>query len=442
MIPRPGAARERFGTRRLLALALPATVASALEPVAGMVDTAFLGHVDSRWLAAMAVSVAVLSAFTWVFNFLVSGVTAQVAQAVGRGDREELGATILLALIVAAGLGTATGLLLALGSPWLLGTVMGADATLVDLARPYFLLRALGMPLVLVVTALSGVLRGLQRIGLSLAIGALVTTSNVAITWTLLFVWHFGLPGAAIGTVGAFALGAAAGLTLLALLGRGLGLSWHTRIRRRHVFVFGAEAADIVVRTGALLGAFFLTTAVVTRLGERRLAAHQIGLQLWLFSSFFVDGLAIAGNMIVGRLVGAGQLAEARSVGHRLLGAGLFVGAAFAATYGLLRTPIAAVFTRDPMVLDWLWVIWPILALTQPLNALVYVWDGLLFGRRDFAYLRRHMLIGVLLVFVPLLALLGWSRGSLSGVWLALAALNAYRAGSCAARWYGAGRSP
>ncbi|GAB4224721.1 MAG: MATE family efflux transporter [Acidobacteriota bacterium] len=431
----PRHAEERIGARRLLAVAIPATVASTLEPLAGLVDTAFLGRLDSRWLAAMAVCVAVLSAFTWVFNFLVNGVTAQVAQAVGRGDREELGATILLALAVAVGFGVATGALLVVSYPLLVGTVMGADASLTALARPYFLLRAAGMPLVLVATALTGILRGLQRVGLSLLVGALITFGNVVLTYLLLFVWRLGLTGAAIGTVGAFALGVAAGLVLLVVLARDAGLSWRTRIRRRHVFAFGAEASNLVVRTGALLAAFFLSTAVATRLGEARLAAHQIGLQLWLFSSFLIDGLAIAGNVLGGRLIGAGAVEEERAVGRRLLIAGTVIGAGFALVYGLAREPIAALFTRDPQVLDPLRATWPVIALTQPLNALVYVWDGLLFGRRDFAYLRRHMLIGVLLVFVPLLLALGWARGSLVGVWLALVGLNGYRAASCGARW-------
>ena len=123
-----------LSTRELLVASLPAIAASLLEPVAGMVDTAFLGHLDSSYVAALALTATLLSAFAWVFNFLVNGVTAQVAEALGKRNSEQLGARIRLALLVAlaAGLITAAGLL-AMRSP-LFRVVLGAPE-LEDLVR-------------------------------------------------------------------------------------------------------------------------------------------------------------------------------------------------------------------------------------------------------------------------------------------------------------------
>lgn len=424
--------RPAHGVREIALLALPAVMASLIEPLAGMVDTAFLGHVSSVMLAALAVTVTILSSFTWVFNFLVNGVTAQVAQALGRGDREELGPQIKLSILVALLAGGGTALLLLSLRGWLFGTLFGVSAELEDLARPYFLLRVLGMPLVLLNLALTGILRGLQQIRLSFFLNLGVTLVNVVLTYLLLFVWDLGLVGAALGTVGSFAFGALAGGGWLLASHREIGLDGRFHVPRQVLRRAFADSGNLIARTAALVGAFAAMTAVVTRLGELALAAHQVALQLWLFSSFLIDGFAITGNMLGARYLGAGRPEWRRELAHRLLLFGAAAGLAFAVAYGIFRRPLQGIFTNDPAVMSLLDGIWWVLALTQPINAMAYVYDGLLFGSRDFAFLRRHMLVGVLGVFVPLLYLGGVHYVSLLGAWLSITGLNLYRCLSCA----------
>ena len=63
----------------------------------------------------------------------------------------------------------------------------------------------------------------------------------------------------------------------------------------------------------------------------------------------------------------------------------------------------------------------------QPLNALVFVWDGIFMGAEDFRYLALQMVLSaaaagvVLLLVVPL----GWG---LQGVWWGIVALMGGRA--------------
>ncbi len=435
----PSPETERYGWRRLALLSIPAMGASALEPLAGIVDTAFLGQIESRYVAALAISVTILSSFTWIFNFLLNGVTAQVAQAVGKRDREGIAAAIGLALVVAVVSGTVTALaLIGLYQP-IVEIALGADPSLRELGREYFVIRAIGLPFVLATTAIMGALRGLQRIALSLWLQVLVTLANVVLTYVLLFVFEMGLAGAAIGTTASFALGTLVGLGILLWRRDESGLRGLPRIGRAHLAAFGGDAGNLVMRTGSLLLAFFVATSAATRLGEIELAAHQIAFQLWLFSSFLIDGFAITANMVGARLFGAGELAERRRVGAKLLTMGALAGGAFAVGYLALRAPLQGVFTRDSEVLRALGAIWPILALTQPMNGLVYVYDGLLFGERAFAYLRRHMMLALGAAFAPVLALAMWLDAGLVGVWLAFIALNGYRCVSCAARFHRAG---
>jgi MATE family multidrug resistance protein len=72
----------------------------------------------------------------------------------------------------------------------------------------------------------------------------------------------------------------------------------------------------------------------------------------------------------------------------------------------------------------------------QPLNALVFVWDGVFIGSEDFRFLAAQMVVSGLAAAGALLLVAG-QGGDLVAVWWALALLMAVRAGTLAARHFG-----
>jgi hypothetical protein len=83
--------------------------------------------------------------------------------------------------------------------------------------------------------------------------------------------------------------------------------------------------------------------------------------------------------------------------------------------------------------------VWRTLALAQPLNALVFVYDGLVYAFQDFAYARELMSTGVGYVFLPSLAFVAASARptTLADIWRCKVALNAWRLALLAARTHG-----
>lgn len=71
--------------------------------------------------------------------------------------------------------------------------------------------------------------------------------------------------------------------------------------------------------------------------------------------------------------------------------------------------------------------LWFFLCLAQPINAGVFVYDGLMYATQSFACARTVMLTGFLFAFAPLLALTEWRLHALWGVWGAKAAHNIWR---------------
>jgi len=113
----PAAVDQGTLTRRIAALALPALVVLAAEPLYVLVDTAVVGHLGRVPLAAVAVGGTVMSVAVWFGTLMAYGTTGRAARRFGAGDRPAavaegvqtswlaLAAGVLLALLAQAGAG-------------------------------------------------------------------------------------------------------------------------------------------------------------------------------------------------------------------------------------------------------------------------------------------------------------------------------------------------
>jgi putative MATE family efflux protein len=427
--------------KSLILISLPAIVSVAMEPVAAMIDTALVGHLNSEWLAAMAISASILTTTAWIFNFLVYTVTARVAQAVGAGDKSLIGGQIRLALLTAAGLGIGvTGIMIPLGS-YLLTHFMGAEPHIIELALPYYNIRVFGIPFVLMATALIGILRGLQLIKTSLYQIALVTLVNGSLSYVLLYVFDLGVAGAAIGTTLSFVLGSLFGLFCLWRRRDELGLFEKGQKNWTEALSFGSEALNLFARTGFLTGSFFLATSIASRIGPNTVAAHAVTMQLWIFAGFLLDGFAVTATSFGGKLLGqtrgavdkAKPMETWRTMNHRLLMLGLGVGILFSLTYWVGQPYLLSLFTTDGQLLAVIGTYYFVVILAQPLNGLVFVYDGILFGSRDFRFLKFSMMAAVVLGALPAFYL-AHAKGSPLYIFLGFLFTNVIRAGT--ACWF------
>jgi len=86
---------------------------------------------------------------------------------------------------------------------------------------------------------------------------------------------------------------------------------------------------------------------------------------------------------------------------------------------------------------------WVIAALSQPLNALAFITDGILWGASDYRFLRNAMMMATACGMLGLQSIASDRTESLSGVWLMMALWIGVRAFWGVARLYpGIGNSP
>src|ERR1041384_2617680 len=92
--------------RRVLAIAVPMTLASATTPLLGVVATAAIGRLgQADLLGAVAMASVVFDCLFWLFGFLRMGTVALTAQALGRRDVAEERATLIRALVISGAMG-------------------------------------------------------------------------------------------------------------------------------------------------------------------------------------------------------------------------------------------------------------------------------------------------------------------------------------------------
>jgi putative MATE family efflux protein len=193
---------------------------------------------------------------------------------------------------------------------------------------------------------------------------------------------------------------------------------------------------EIAVRTTALLGSFLVAAAVLARIGAASLGAHQIAFQLFVFLALVLDAIAIAGQVMVGRMLGAGDAHGARAAATRMIAWAVAAGTAFGLALVALGDVLPHAFTSDPAVIERAHEIWPLFAAMMPANGAVFALDGILIGAGDTRFLMWGMLAAAA-VYVPV-ALLALGQGwGIVGVWAGLAGLIAVRLLTCGGRFLG-----
>ncbi|MDF3291326.1 MATE family efflux transporter [Streptomyces silvisoli] len=407
---------RRHHDREIVALALPAFGALVAEPLFVMVDSAIVGHLGTRQLAGLGVAAALLNTAVNVFVFLAYATTAAVARRVGAADLRAAIRQGVDGIWLALLLGAAVIAVVVPTAP-ILASLFGASGDATSYAVTYLRISSLGIPAMLVVLAATGVLRGLHDTRTPLVVAVAGFAANAGLNAGLVYGAGLGIAGSAWGTVIAQFGMASAYLTVV------------VRAAKRHGAPLRPDAAGIracatagvplLVRTLSLRAILMIATAVAARLGDAEVAAHQILLTLWSLLAFALDAIAIAGQAIIGRYLGAEDAAGARAACRRMVQWGIASGILLGVLVAVSRPLFIPLFTSDSVVRAQLLSALLVVAVTQPVSGIVFVLDGVLMGAGDGPYLAWAML-GTLAVFVPAALAVPALGGGLTALWWAM----------------------
>ncbi|GAA2544333.1 MATE family efflux transporter [Winogradskya consettensis] len=426
----PAVVIDRSLTRRIAALALPALVVLAAEPLYVLVDTAVVGHLGSVPLAAVAVGGTVMSLAVWFGTLMAYGTTGRAARRFGAGDRT----AAVEEGVQASWLALTTGVVLVLLAQVFAGPLtraLASDPEAAHAAAGWLRIAVLGIPGLLLAAAGNGWMRGVQdtRRPLYFVLGANVLSA--VLCPVLVYAADWGLTGSAIANVAAQSI--TGGLFLWAIIAERAPL-------RPVPSVIGNQLVlgrDLLIRGAAFQACWLSATAVAARFGVAALGAHQIALQLWFFAALALDAVAIAAQSLVGAALGAGDEPAAREVARRVTLVGGIAGVCFAVLAAAGAGIIPGLFTADRAVHDQAAIVWPWFVAMLPFAGVVYALDGVMIGAGDVGYLRTMTLVGALGGFLPLIWLSYALSWGLPGIWAGLAMFTLVRLVALLLRWRG-----
>ena len=405
--------------RAVFTIALPMTLAYLSTPLVGLADTFTIGQLgDAALIGAVAFGSIIFDiAFTGL-SFLRTGTTGLVAQAMGAGNRREEAAIVFRALIMAALLGVAVVALqvpILEGALWFLG---GTDAVR-EAVGIYFSIRVLGTPLALGNYAVLGYLLGRGRAGSGLALQLILNATNIGLNLLFVLGFGWGVAGVALASI------IAEGVALLV----GTILVWHRLkdaplpsrdqvLDRAALWRMVAINRDILIRSFALLFAFALFTRLSAAQGEIILAANAILQKYLMLVSYFLDGMAVAAEQLVGRAVGAFK----RKLFWRAVKLCTFWTALFSAAATLVLViiggPLLDIMTTAESVRAAGAPYLIFAALMPVAGALAFLMDGVFIGATWSRDMRNMMLVSLLIFWLLTEALMPPFGNA--GLWTAL----------------------
>lgn len=445
-------------------------MALAADPIASLVDTAFIGQIGPVELAAVGVSIAIFNQVSRITIFpLVSVTTSLVAEedtikrlTVEAHEEEKLEKgfatseemeeliseveckTMTLnnisakvearherkhipsassALVIGSVLGLIqTFFLIAYAKPILNYMGVNSDSPMIKPAQQYLTLRSIGAPAVLLSLALQGIFRGFKDTKTPFYATILGDLANLILDPIFIFLFNWGVSGAAIAHVISQYL---ISLILLWKLIEEVDLLPPSS-KDLKFGQFLKNGFLLMVRVIAVTFCVTLAASLAARQGSTSMAAFQVCLQIWLATSLLADGLAVAAQTILASAFVKKDYDRATTIASRVLQLSVVLGLVLTVNL-LVGLPFSSrLFTKDLKVLQLIGVGIPFIAVTQPINALAFVFDGINFGASDFAY-SAYSMVSVAVVSILCLFILSSSHGYV-GIWVALSMYMSLRA--------------
>ena len=407
-------AADAASPHRIAALALPALVVLAAEPLYVLVDTAVVGHLGRVPLAALAVGGTVMTLTAWLGTVVAYGTTGRSARRFGSGDRAAAVAEGVQASWLALAVGVLVALGMQVGGGALARTLVGAPGDVADAAAQWLRIAALGAPGLLLAAAGNGWLRGIQDTRRPLLFVLAPNLLSALLCPLLVYPVGLGLAGSAVANAVAQTL--SGGLFAAALVRERVSLRPRPRLIRQQLVL----SRDLLIRGVAFQASFLSATAVAARFGAAAVGAHQIAVQLWFFTALVLDALAIAAQALIGAALGAGDAPGARALARRIALLGGACGVAFAVLIAAGAGVVPSWFSSDPQVREQAMMAWPWFVALQPIGGVVFALDGVLIGAGDVRYLRNLTIVAALGGFLPVIWLAYGLDLGLGGIWAGL----------------------
>lgn len=427
--------------QRLIAVAWPLLAEMLLGFAVSLVGLWLASRESDISSAAFALSNHWHGVFFLVFRVIGMGVSVVITQNLGAGNRSVANAVARAALGASVWLGLLAAVVVFFGAGQLLA-VLQAPSAVGLLGQPYLQMLAGVLLLDAVNASMASVMRAHMHTRETMF--NILFMLCVQLLLCLPLMRRFGLPGFALAM----------------LISRTLGLAVHLALWRWRLQIV-PSARDWWVVRWQLLGpvlhiglpgaaeniayrlAMLVSVTVVASLGAQTLATQTYAFQLMNVVVLFSVSLGFASEILIGHMIGAGELRQAHQLLRKSLIWGLGISLGLAILVALAAPSALALFTQDPQIIAGASTLLWITVLLEPGRTCNVVIINALRATGDARFPVVAGAASMLLVMAGGSWLLGVHfKLGLVGVWLAYSADEGLRGLIMAARWFGLGWVP
>lgn len=406
--------------KKIWKLALPSIVSNITVPMLALMDLSIVGHLGrTSYIAAIAIGGTIFNMIYWIFAFLRMGTTGITGQSFGAHDTRSVQLTLVRGMVMAL---VISAMLLLLQQPLLSLAlrIMEPAADVQRWASLYFRICIWGAPAHLMAYVLNGWFIGMQNTRIPMITSISLNLMNMMCSLLMVFVFHMGVAGVAMGTVVSLYFGLIIQCICCFRIMPGDGrmqFLWSDVFARSEFVRFARINRDIFLRTLCLVAVTVYFTTAGSRQGEVILAVNSLLMQFFMLFSYFMDGLANAAEALCGKLHGGSRLDElARTIRH-LFAAGCLVAFVFTLLYALGGGMLMRLFTdqQDVIAQSKSYLLWTLLV--PAVSTAAFIWDGVFIGMT----LTRGMLISMFTATVTFFTVWFLTAASLAnhGLWIA-----------------------
>ena len=410
---------------RTFKIAVPIIISNVSQVALGLIDTAMIGAVDYKQLAAASLVVNIMAIPHVLGAGVAVAISPLVAIANGRQDVHQSSRVLYNGFLMSLLLGTVIAALMVAGRSILFN--LGQDAEVAALAESYYVVMALSLLPLLIFTAVKQFCDALEFTKTAMVLSLASLPINAFLNWMFIY-GNWGVPrlelwGAGIATLITRVLIAVA---LIAVVLRHRVFIPYIKLRAqawklnlttwKELLHIGIPSS---LQYGMEAGAFSVSGIMVGWLGATAQAAHQIALNLATTTFMASLGLSLAGSIRVSNALGRNDRLQLRNIGTSTIAGGLAYGLICAVLFVLFRNQLPYIFTVNHQVVAMASLLLIFGALFQISDATQAIGVGLLRGIKDVKVPTAFVAIAYWAIGIPIGYFLAFKiKMGAPGIWL------------------------
>ncbi len=312
-----------FSRKNLARIIIPLLIEQTLAITIGMVDSVMVSSVGETAVSSVSLVDTVNLLLVYLFSAFAGGGAVVISQLIGQKDydgaKEASKQLIWIVFLVACGI-TALALSFRIS---LLRLIFGSiEPEVMEHAKIYFLFTALSFPFLGLYNACASVFRAMGNSRVSMVISVVMNLLNVGGNALLIFVFRWGVAGAAIATLFSRIVGA---FIMLLLVKDKRNLIFVEKLfRYKPKATYIKRICGIGIPNGMENGMFQLgkviTQSLISGFGTIQIAANAVSNSLTSLQYIPGNAIGLAMVVVVGRCIGAGEKEQAKKYARKLVG--------------------------------------------------------------------------------------------------------------------------